>query len=171
MIARIFRPINIFIFFAGLLIIGGLFVLQNRTDTLITESERSPLPTIKVNDVIINIELADTHEKRRQGLSGRVALPERNGMLFLFDKPDLYSFWMKDMQFPHDIIWIDKNYRIADITKNIPPDSFPQAFQPRKPVQYVLEVNAGFAEKNNITIADAVDFLEVFTTNYLEELE
>ena len=164
MIARIFRPINIFTFFVGLLIIGGLFVLQNRTDTLITESERSPLSTIKVNDVIINIELADTQEKRSRGLSGRVTLPESNGMLFLFGKSGFYSFWMKDMQFPLDIIWIDKNYRIADITKNIPPDSFPQAFQPREPVQYVLEVNAGFAEKNNITIADAVDFSSVFYT-------
>ncbi len=145
----------------GLLILGGFFILQDKNPLRSVQSTQEP-PTIKVGDVFINVELAVTPHEHAQGLSGRTSLPENQGMLFMFDKPGQYSFWMKDMNFPIDIIWIDENYRIADITKNLSPDTFPQSFQPSKPAQYVLEVTAGFADRNNINIGDAVDFSEAF---------
>lgn len=117
------------------------------------------LATIKIRDITFRVELADTPEKKIQGLSGKASLSENNGMLFLFEKADIYSFWMKDMRFPIDIIWIDENFKIVGIVKNINPNSFPQTFQPQTPIQYVLEVNAGFSDRNNIVTGDQVHFL------------
>lgn len=136
----------------GLLVFLGWFALQ---------SPQGGVVSIAIKDTEIGIELADTAEKKAHGLSGRSDLGENQGMLFLYDKPGLYSFWMKGMQFPIDIIWIDENYTIIDITKNVRPDSFPQSFQPQRHAQYVLEVNAGFADKNDIDIGDAVAGLEL----------
>jgi len=135
----------------GLLVLGGWFILQS--------PQEDSVP-IAIKDIEVSVELADTEEKKSQGLSGRNSLPQNQGMLFVHESPALYSFWMKDMQFPIDIIWIDENNTVIDITKNVSPDTFPQSFQPLAPAQYVLEVNAGFADTNNVTIGDAVAGLQ-----------
>lgn len=145
MMVRFSRPTIIFVFLAGLLAFGGWFIiLQSRSASL------------EINGISIEIEMARTREEQTHGLSGRTTLSENRGMLFLYDKPGLYSFWMKDMRFPVDIIWIDSDQRIIDISKNALPESYPNTFQPREPAQYVLEVNAGFAEKYDINLGDAV---------------
>ena len=136
----------------GLLVLGGWFILQ---------SPQGDLVLVVIKDIEINVELADTAEKKSQGLSGRNSLLQNQGMLFVYDKPAFYSFWMKDMQFPIDIIWIDENYRVTDIAKSVPPDSFPQTFQPQNLAQYVLEVNAGFSDKNDIRVGDMMAGLEL----------
>ncbi|MEK7208672.1 MAG: DUF192 domain-containing protein [Patescibacteria group bacterium] len=102
------------------------------------------------------VEIADTDAARARGLSGRAALGANQGLLFIFDAPAEYSFWMKEMNFPIDIIWIDEHWRVADISKNVLPESFPQSFQPARPVKYVLEVNVNWAEKNNLQIGESV---------------
>jgi len=122
-----------------------------------SEADRE-ISTVSINDVLIEVELAQTPDEKIQGLSGRNSLSANTGMLFVYDQPDFYLFWMKDMQFPIDILWIDKNYKIIDITKNLQPESFPQTFAPSAPVQYVLEVNAGFADINGVRIKDDLDF-------------
>jgi len=136
----------------GLLVLGGWFILQ---------SPREELASITIKNTKIKVELADTAEKKSYGLSGRNSLPENRGMLFVYDKPEFYSFWMKDMQFSIDIIWINESYRVVDITKSVPLDSFPQSFQPQRPAQYVLEVSAGFSDKNDIRIGDMMAGLEL----------
>jgi len=130
---------------------GGWFVLKIQQDQVIS--------TVTINQTTINVELAQTLKEKIQGLSGRDILDENQGMLFIYDVQDLYSFWMKDMKFPLDIIWIDKDYTIIDLHTNVLPGSFPQRFQPKNPAQYILEVNAGFCEKHNITVGDIVSIL------------
>ena len=61
------------------------------------------------------------------------------------------------MNFPIDVIWLDKDFEVVDIAQNISPDSFPQVFEPKAPALYILEVNAGWAEHNNLKIGDRVD--------------
>ena len=100
----------------------------------------------------LKVEIADTPQKRIDGLSGRQNLDQNKGMLFIFEKPDHYSFWMKNMKFPIDIIWIDENKKIIDITKNASQESYPERFSPKIPAKYVLEVNAGWADKHNVKI-------------------
>ena len=79
-------------------------------------------------------------------------------MIFVFSKPDKYRFWMPDMHFPIDIIWTN-NGKIVGITENASNEfnpANPIFYTPQKPAQYVLEVNAGFSEKNNINIGDKI---------------
>lgn len=79
-------------------------------------------------------------------------------MLFVFEKADYHSFWMKDMKFAIDIIWIDEDKKITDITHNATPGTYPEIFKPSLPAKYVLEVMSGWIEKNNIEIGMQVNF-------------
>lgn len=106
----------------------------------------------------LKVEIADTEEKRNGGLSGRKNLLEDSGMLFVFEVPAKYSFWMKDMKFPLDLIWIDENKKIIAVSKNISPDTYPTSFSPSEPVKYVLEVNAGWTERNGVGAGNVVEF-------------
>ena len=78
-------------------------------------------------------------------------------MLFVFDHPAQYPFWMKDMNFPIDIIWIDENLKVIFIKKNAVPESYPEVFTSPQNSKYVLEVVAGFSDKYNIKIGDKVE--------------
>lgn len=156
-----------------LLIVSGvlLFNSSNYNFSGIAGTNRQPAQffsqtqsgnlSLKVGNATINTEVADTEEKRTKGLSGRDSLGPGSGMLFTFDKPDKYSFWMKDMKFPLDFIWI-KDDQVVDLLKNIQPPVPNQAdntlviYQPVVPINKVLEVNGGFVDKNNIKVGDKV---------------
>jgi len=114
--------------------------------------------TLAIGATTIDLEVADTIPEKIKGLSGRESLPVNTGLLFVFDKPEFHQFWMKDMLFSIDIIWISADYKVVDITKNASPETFPEFFTPREKAQYVLEVNAGFSDKKNIKIGDSVIF-------------
>jgi uncharacterized membrane protein (UPF0127 family) len=90
------------------------------------------------------------------GLSGHAPLAEDEGMLFIFDEASVYPFWMKDMLFPIDIIWIDANSRISYIESAVTPDTYPKVFAPDAPALYTLEVKSGTAERLGFKIGDAV---------------
>lgn len=105
---------------------------------------------VRINGAAARVDLALTMEQRAKGLSGRKKLEPDKGMLFYFDKPGFYSFWMKDMNFPIDIIWIGEDLKVADITEDALPESFPKQFLPEKAAKLVLEVNAGWAKKNGV---------------------
>ncbi len=104
----------------------------------------------------VNIEIADTDAKRTLGLSGRESLAPDSGLLFVFEKPQLASIWMKDMKFSIDIVWIDENLRVINIKEGATPQSFPETFTSPQNALYVLEIPAGFVEKNKIKIGDSV---------------
>lgn len=115
---------------------------------------------VSINNISFCAQLADTPVKQQQGLSGRANLGENEGMLFVFSRKTIPRFWMKDMEFPIDIIWISNN-KIVDIHKNVP---IPQkgalntslpTYQPSTPINYVLELNAGTVENLNIKIGDS----------------
>jgi uncharacterized membrane protein (UPF0127 family) len=103
---------------------------------------------------------ANTEAQRNLGLGGRKSLPENQGMFFIFDEPGDYSFWMKDMQFPIDIIWLDEHGVITHIEKNVAPETYPKTFFPGKKSLYVLETNSGYAEKNNLEEGYSIDFVK-----------
>ena len=90
-----------------------------------------------------------------QGLSGRDGLGVNEGMLFAFDEPGTHGFWMKDMKFPIDIIWIS-NSEVIYVLSNLNPDSYPTIFSPPEPVSQVLEVKAGTILRLNVVEGDKV---------------
>ena len=109
------------------------------------------------DDVVVNVEVADTKKSQAQGLSDRKELKNGDGMLFIFPGKEIRSFWMKNMNFGLDIIWLDGD-EITKISQNLPPErETPQIiYSSGNPVNYVLEVPAGFCEKNNIKIGNKV---------------
>ncbi len=117
----------------------------------------------KENFVIIKgkkivIDLADSEEERSKGLMFRTSLKENAGMLFIFENPSVQAFWMKNTLIPLDMIFIDENKMIINIETALPCTSDPcQIYTSKRPALYVLEVNAGFAEKNNIATGDEVE--------------
>lgn len=124
---------------------------------------RYPTGIIRVGNTQVVVEVANTDRTRSLGLSNRPFLPEGSGMLFIFDTPAVYEFWMKDMNFPIDIIWIGEDKRIVAIDKNVSPDTYSAVdtvlFAPPSEVLYVLEVPAGFSEKAAFALGDEVSGL------------
>jgi hypothetical protein len=104
------------------------------------------------------VEIAENYDQQSLGLGGRDGLAPNTGMLFVFPKPADHSFWMKDMKFPIDIVWIDQNKRIVGFEKSIPAESYPEPFSSKVPVPYVLEIPAGTIESEKIEIGEPVDF-------------
>jgi uncharacterized membrane protein (UPF0127 family) len=109
----------------------------------------------------INIELANTKEIRSKGLGYRDSLATTSGMLFIHETPQKYTYWMKGMKFPIDIMWISGD-TIADIIPNVPPpiegqtDDTLERYQSTVEVDKVLETNAGFVMQNNILEGDKI---------------
>lgn len=99
--------------------------------------------TIRVPRGSILAQIANDPTKRELGLSGRTSLPSGSGLLFIFPTPGKYGFWMKDMNFPIDIIWIRPDRTVAGVARDISPSTFPELFYPPSDIQFVLELNAG----------------------------
>lgn len=106
----------------------------------------------------IQLELALTSEAQERGLSGRKFLLPNTGMLFIFPTSGVYFFWMKDMNFPIDIIWIDEEGKVVDIAPNASPTSYPNTFGGSVKAKYVLEVGSRFTEQYGLKIGDRVTF-------------
>jgi uncharacterized membrane protein (UPF0127 family) len=114
---------------------------------------------VKIAGQDIKVDLALTPAEHEQGLSGRQNLKENAGMLFIFSRSGKYPFWMKDMNFPIDMIWLSEDLRIVYIKKNAAPESYPESFGPDTNAKYVLEVVSGFSDKNNLKTGDSVSFI------------
>jgi uncharacterized protein len=113
---------------------------------------------ISIGGVTIPVTVADTDAEREQGLSGTAYLPQGTGKLFVFDTPRAYGFWMKDMAYSLDIIWIDEDMRVIAISKDIFPESYPEIVYPPANVAYVLEVNSGFSTRHGIRANQLLTF-------------
>ncbi|OHA99929.1 MAG: hypothetical protein A3H52_02555 [Candidatus Zambryskibacteria bacterium RIFCSPLOWO2_02_FULL_39_26] len=107
---------------------------------------------------VFEVDVVDTNYLLSKGLSGRMSLDEDQGMLFVFQKPDKYGFWMKDMLFPIDIIWFDQNFKIIHVEKSVSPQTYPKIFTPESNSLYVLEISAGQVQKLGIQIGDKTKF-------------
>jgi uncharacterized membrane protein (UPF0127 family) len=86
---------------------------------VIPDTLTSKGPYVIIAGVRLSVEVADTPAERGRGLSGREMLPENSGMLFVFDTPGRYGFWMYGMKFPLDIIWIDERLRVVYFVENV----------------------------------------------------
>ncbi|MDO8429644.1 MAG: DUF192 domain-containing protein [Candidatus Daviesbacteria bacterium] len=128
---------------------------------LSTSSQSFDYSTLKVGEVMLNIEIADTPNKRSKGLSGRPSLPLDSGMLFIFPEEKKYQFWMKGVEFPLDFIFI-KDGKVVDIINNATPPSGNQKdaaltiYSPSMPIDSMLEVNGGVVSSSGIKVGDLV---------------
>ncbi|MBU6427219.1 DUF192 domain-containing protein [Patescibacteria group bacterium] len=96
--------------------------------------------------------------KRELGLSYRTSLPADAGMLFIFPSPGNYGFWMKDMNFPLDIVWVRSDRVVVGVERSVLPDTYPETFYPPSQIQFVLELNAGESDRFGIAAGTVLKF-------------
>ena len=106
---------------------------------------------------VFAVERVSTPAALEKGLSGRTSLPGDSAMLFVFDHPSKQCFWMKDMNFSLDIIWLDQDKKVVYIVPDLSPETYPKTFCPDKDATYVVEVNAGLAHKYGVDIGSKAD--------------
>jgi uncharacterized membrane protein (UPF0127 family) len=151
---------------AAFIAIVGYFSQNSSGLNILSPFMAQPTPaiqkTVTIGGTTIQTSVADTNDTRTKGLSGTTLLAQNSGMLFVFDTKQVTPlFWMKDMLIPLDIIWIG-NGKVVKIDENVPtpppntPDNKLKTYSTNVPIDYVLEVNAGFSDRNNITVGDAV---------------
>lgn len=110
----------------------------------------------------IFVEVVDTKSELERGLSGKLALKDKQGMLFIFPKESVLPFWMKEMNFAIDIIWLDENMKVVHIVEGAMPENYPEIYKNIIPAKYVLEINSGASKDYGIEIGSvlAVDMLK-----------
>ena len=116
-----------------------------------------------MGDAPLRVSLAKTDQEITKGLSETAHLDENEGMLFVFQQKNQNRiFWMKDMLISIDIIWI-KDMKVVQIDKSVPapavgtPNASLKLYPSNQAIDYALEVNAGFSDKNKITVGSLVD--------------
>ena len=149
-------------------IIGVAGMLTLPTDIKL-ESVEFPRGTIMIDDKILEVQIAETPAQHTRGLSWSEKLPYDEGMLFVFDGSGTRSMWMIGMLFNLDIIWLDENYNVVAIEKNVPScvNSPIEVVACRENgvsgdnAKYVLEVTAGFVDKFNITENSKMEIISI----------
>ena len=152
---------------AAAFIIGIVGMLTIPTDVKL-ESVEFPRGTIKLDDKILVVQIADTDSLRVRGLSWQNELPYNEGMLFVFDESGTRAMWMMGMQFNLDIIWFDENANVVAIEKDVPScKTTIEVVACRENgvsgnnAKYVLEVNAGFVDEFNITENSRLELISI----------
>lgn len=150
--------ISVFVF----IITIGIILKPDNTEKIKRNFQKKQNHVTIGENVTVIIEVADTEEERKKGLADRDNLDENKGMLFVFEEQNVKPrFWMKGTKFPLDIIWINDG-KIVQIDENVSPpepdvpDEKLKIYTPQSEIDYVLEVNGGFAAKNKIKIDDPV---------------
>jgi uncharacterized membrane protein (UPF0127 family) len=145
-------PLILFGLFLVIAIFCALFFIKQKT--------RQTTIVFLRNSLVFNAETAVTKAQHERGLMWRESLPQDSAMLFVFDKDDYLSFWMKNTKIPLDMIFVSSGLRVVDIKKNFQPCvSEPcDEYMSLRPAKYVIEVNAGISDKKDIIIGDEVRF-------------
>ncbi len=135
---------------SGALVIMAVFLVFNQRAS--APSKGGELIDLRINDKHFNVEVARSAAARTQGLGGRTSLNQNSSMLFVFDDEAIRCFWMKDMRFAIDIIWLDSEKRVVYQKQHVEPSTYPENFCSDEPARYVIELNAGVA--NDIGLAE-----------------
>ena len=161
-----YKKIGVLIFLFIVMLWGVLYFIKdvsNKTPTLIDMPVSAVDDPIIYDEILIKVAqnnfsvlIADTPQKRALGLSGRKELSGGKGMLFVFEKPGDYPFWMKDMNFAIDILWINENNEIIHILENLSPETYPESFASEKDSLYVLEFPAGTVVEAGVKLGDKI---------------
>ena len=149
-------------------VIVGLAGIMSLPSDVKLESVEFPRGTVKIDGVVLEVQIADTDPRRARGLMFQEQLPLDEGMLLVFDDANKRSIWMLNMQFPLDVIWIDDNSKVVFIEKNVPPCktaletvTCPSYKGGSKDAKYVLEVTAGFVDAFKITTESTLEIISI----------
>ncbi|WP_396631992.1 DUF192 domain-containing protein [Maribacter sp. R86514] len=121
---------------------GDITIFLNASDTVKTK---------------FNIEFAETDYETQTGLMYRKGMEDDQGMLFIFPDQRMHSFYMKNTEFPLDIIYIKDDLKIASFQENAQPLN-ETGLSSQVPIKYVLEINGGLAQELGLSIGDSISF-------------
>lgn len=159
--AQILIPISIAAVIVG---VAGIYAIPEESKL---ETVEFPRGMIKVDDVALEVQIADTEPRRVRGLMFQEQLPYDQGMIFVFQEPGAYSLWMLNMQFPLDMIWFDEDGAVVHIEQDVPPCKTAleittcQSIVPDGLATYILEVTAGFVEMHGITKDSSLSIISI----------
>ena len=149
-------------------VIVGIAGIMSLPSDVKLESVEFPRGTVKIDGIVLEVQIADTDPRRARGLMFQEQLPLDQGMLFVWDDANKRSIWMLNMQFPLDVIWIDDNSKVVFIEKNVPPCktaletvTCPSYKGGSKDAKYVLEVTAGFVDAFKITTESTLEIISI----------
>lgn len=131
---------------------------ENSSNRVVEPMKFTQISPQKKPSLILTVEIAHTEEQRRTGLMNRKSLGSNEGMLFVFEKSNYQSFWMKNTYIPLDIAFIDDEKTVINISKNVTPLNETLTYRSSKPALYVIETNANWFEKNDIKAGDKLEF-------------
>lgn len=115
-----------------------------------------PTATLRVGERSYVLNIAASKASQEKGLGGRESLAQDRGMLFVFKAPATQCFWMKDMQFPLDIIWLNSTKQVTYVAANVTPATYPQQYCGDASTKYVVELNAGEAKRAGLIVGQQV---------------
>jgi uncharacterized membrane protein (UPF0127 family) len=131
-----------YLVFGVVLVILGCLAVYNGVSSLFDNTIRLLAP-----NGFITVEVVDTPELRTLGLSGRESLSDGEGMLFEFtDSSQDNCFWMKEMKFSIDMVWMNSEKEVVTVISDVSPDTYPENFCPTEPALYGLEISSGRVE-------------------------
>ncbi|HEV2403036.1 MAG TPA: DUF192 domain-containing protein [Candidatus Saccharimonadales bacterium] len=116
------------------------------------------MTVLRTGGQIYYLRQATTATEQAQGLGGRHAMPLYSGMLFIFPTASEQCFWMKDMHFPLDMIWLNSAKQVVYMQAAISPNTYPETFCPESPARYVIELNTGQAHAAHIIVGRTLKF-------------
>jgi uncharacterized membrane protein (UPF0127 family) len=149
---------NIIISFVFLAAIASYFLFIRKSSDFVKEGEVIFLKRDTKQEIKrIDVEVANTQTERSKGLMFRKEMDDDRGMLFIFERPDMQSFWMKNTILPLDIMFIDSSGVIDTIYRKTTPYS-ERSLPSRRRVQFVVEVNGGWSDKNGLKENDLIEF-------------
>ena len=135
--------------------------VTNTTEEFFIDEGKLTIVREDESAVVVNIEIADTEDERKQGLMYREELGDYSGMFFVFENEGNNSFWMKNTEISLDLIFINSKKKIVGTIKNAEPceeGHICPKLAPQIEYMYCLEVNAGFVEENNIEMGNTVSW-------------
>lgn len=141
-----------------LVLSGFVLILVTLVTVYHMVGSSSSIP-VRINSITYHLQLANTEAEREQGLSGVEKLGPSGGLLMQFDSDYQWGIWMKDMNIPLDIVWLDKEKKVVYIKQNVSPDLGTSVImQPQIPSRYVLELGTGSVAKSGIQLGQQVSF-------------
>lgn len=121
-------------------------------------NRNSTTDILQVSGRSFSLQIARSEQERELGLGNRISLPANQGMLFIFPQAQPECFWMKDMHFSIDMIWVNADKQIVYIQHNVSPNTYPHSFCPAQPAKYVIELDAGTTDNTGMRVGQTLDF-------------
>lgn len=140
-------------------VLGGVLFFFQQRKSVVVPPLRHDAVIVAPNGMRYDVEIADDVAEQALGLSFLPSMTDTEGKLFVFPVSGSYAFWMKDMRFPLDILWIQDGV-VVDLAEDVPAPltgQFPATVVPQAPAQMVLELQAGEAKRQGIEVGAVLD--------------